>query len=238
MDEDELQSRVLDIISKNKPKTIGILLDTILVKGNEDREEIIANLRGMVARDQINVIRSPPKGRIQPLLLKMGFLGRFVMDHLDDPLVKVTAFIIFWNLVSLGALVFISPAGVFGTARAILLLVDLFFIPGFSLTIAWYPLKSSKFKPKPKKSPPLHAIDPKLAARNTGDGKNMDAIARIAYSAIYSIGLCVLFGFLVNILGFGFNLLFMHVLVTLIEMMVILGILKVILTSLDPYRMI
>nr|MDO8118588.1 hypothetical protein [Candidatus Sigynarchaeota archaeon] len=173
------------------------------------------------------------------ILLKLGFLGRFVANHVDDPLVKAIAIVIFWNIVSLAALVFVSSYGMFASAKACLIVVDFLFMPGFTLTLGWYPLKTSKFKPRPKKSPPLYTGGSGTTTRGVLDGNSIDWITRIAYSICFSIALVVLFGFLIVVLlGFGFNVILMHGMLSLIEILVIIGLFKNIMHSLDPYRMI
>ncbi|MEX2754160.1 MAG: hypothetical protein Q6365_002120, partial [Candidatus Sigynarchaeota archaeon] len=154
-------------------------------------------------------------------------------NYTTEPLFKAIFTIIVFNAISWLIIIAFQTSMMLAPFRIVFHGIDLLFLPGFALTLSWYPFPSKRFDfTKLIKKSFVHNG---RAARDQGHARTLDILTRIGYSICYSIGLIILAGFLIGLLGFGFNIIIMHGLFTIIEGLVIIDMIVKIYKIKDPF---
>nr|MDO8084283.1 hypothetical protein [Candidatus Sigynarchaeum springense] len=230
------QGIVHEILRAEKPSTVQQLVIGINKRTNASTKDVVALLRDMERSGALKTKRviQPAWPRwFQDLLGRFPFLKSFLFQYMAEPLIKAMSIIIVFNAISWLTIIAFQTNVALAPFRIIFHGIDLFFLPGFALTILWYPFPSTQldFTKLIRKS----TFNKDHAARDRGHERRLDIPTRVAYSMCYSIGLVIIAGFLIGILGFGFNIIIMHGLFTVIELLVMVVMIVKIYKIKDPY---
>ncbi len=169
----------------------------------------------------------------------VGFVRRVVnvlvqlLPYRNENVLKALSSVLVFNTISWIIILFFQTNVMLGPFRIIFHGINLLFLPGFTMTILWYPFPSALLD--------FTKLDRKIRVR---DGRVLedqsrvrvlDPFARVTYSICYSIGLVILLGFLIGLLGNGFDIKLMQSLLSAIEIVIIFVVLFRLQKILDPY---
>jgi hypothetical protein len=225
---------IKDIMRQHHPTTVATLVEAVQDKIGSGVKETLSLVRGMVQDGQLK-IRFPitPLNWLDNFLAKHRFMRNALHVIRQEQLVKSMGVVVFINVLSWFIITMFMTSSVLLPVRFVILGLDFLFLPGFSLTIAWYPFTSPvldfrKLDREKKRSGGKVSLDEKPL-------KQLDLVTRIGYATCYSICLLVLIGFLLGVGGLGFSIIIMHACFTIIEILVLLSLIVNIKRILDPY---
>lgn len=229
-----------DVLQAERPGTIEALVNSIRGKYDVPTREIVALLRDMARAGELKVkqaVQARPRGWIEPVLATHPFLRTLLRYLRTEPVLKALAFVIACNLLSWAILLGFQTVTVLAPFRVAFHGINLLFLPGFAMTISWYPFASSRLDFS-KLEPGSRAWAMEREGRRSTGGTTREPIgmlARVAYSICFSLCLVVLAGFLIGLLGFGFDIIIMHGLFTCLELVVVMETIIKIQKLRDPY---
>ncbi|MFX0103501.1 MAG: hypothetical protein ACFFCS_28325 [Candidatus Hodarchaeota archaeon] len=228
-----IKERVIEILQQSRPENIADLVKLIDPRSSKDMKRTRALVLDMVSDGTIPVKKVPNPSKIQRFLSKNRILDIIINKYARESIILSIAFLFFIIGISWFILLFLSEnTSVFvTTTRVIFLGLDLLWAPGFSLTLMWYPYKSKEldFSKLEKKG--------SLNSHDANDKSNpIDFLTRIGYSVSYSIGLVILVGFLIGIMGRGFDVLIMKAIFSFIECYSVFIVFRDIIKLYDPYK--
>ncbi|MBN2152148.1 MAG: DUF1616 domain-containing protein [Candidatus Lokiarchaeota archaeon] len=227
---------VHEVLRAERPHDVQELVNVVSKRLDAPASDVVSFLRGMVRSGELKVkqpARSSVPGRLGAFLERHPLLAVLLRRYRTEPVIKAIAAIIVFNEISWLIIAAFQTSSALAPFRIVFHGVSLLFLPGFALTILWYPFPS-EYLDFTKLDRRLKARDGRAAAGDTR-ARGLDPLARVAYSICYSVGLVILCGFLIGILGFGFNITMLHGLLTIIEFAVICVTVYKIQRIRDPY---
>ncbi len=229
-------SIVHEILSAEKPCNVQQLVNGISKRIDASTNDVVAMLRGMVRSGELRVkqeVHASCSRRFSAFLAKYPLLRSLLIQYKAEALLKAMSFIIVFNLISWIIIIAFQNVMMFAPFRIFFHGINLLFLPGFALTVLWYPFPSLQldFTKLNRKT----SVPDGRAVKDEGRARALDLPTRIAYSTCYSIGLVILIGFLIGLLGLGFSIVIMHGLFTIIEFLVIVVLIINIYKIRDPY---
>ena len=219
---------IFDYLEKERPKKISDAIQGLASnKISLDKKILFRDIMKLVKAGKIKVenMNKKPEKSLFSLLLKFPLINNFMQKYLKEPIIKSIFFIIIINMLSWLLLLFFRTSAYLILPRIIFVGTSFLFLPGFSLTLLWYPFKSEL----------LNIIS--LSRRNNSKTPTyLDLISRIGYSIAYSIALIILIGFLIGVTDLGFDQVLLHLIFTILEIYAIVKIVLKIKRIKDPYR--
>lgn len=225
-------SKVLGVIQEKRPEKIDGLVQELSEKMGSNKSEIVNFLREMVKTGSLSIRQNASASWLSNFLAKNIFLKKLFLVYTRETIIKALVFIVVICILSWIVIVYFQKSVILTWPRIAILGTTFLFLPGFSLTIEWYPFPSRLLDfsrlTKPDASRLGNDDDVK-------DKKSLDFLTRLGYSICYSVALIVLFGFLIGIMNYGFNIVILNACFTMIESLVILDVLFKIKKINDPF---
>jgi len=225
-----LRNQILEMMQKSRPEKVGDLINLVGTRSPGDLKHARSLILEMVGGGEIPVKKEMEPSRFQRFLSRHGLLDALINKYTREPIIISFAVLLFVEGISWFILLFMvgSQNEFIATARLVVLGLDLLWAPGFSMTLMWYSFKSA-------------VLDfSKLGGLNgekRGDqSNNIGMVTRIGYSVTYSIGLVILVGFLLGVIGLGFDVRIMKLIFSLIECYSIITVSRQIIKLHDPYK--
>jgi hypothetical protein len=228
---------VQDVLLTRQPVTVQQLADDVIRETGASKHAVVVMLKSMVCSGELRVKSHSKCDWIPPLLRRFleahPFLKSLLQQYKTEALFKALSLLLVLNAISWIIILAFQSNAPLAAFRIIFHGINLLFLPGFAFTISWYPF--------PSKNWDFNTLvrTTKESDGRKGEDQNhqrvLDPITRVAYSICYSIGLVVLVGFLIGLLGLGFNITIMLGLFTTIEWLVIVDVIIKIHKLLDPY---
>ncbi len=242
-------SIVYEVLDAEKPGTIQQLVKRIGKRINATQNEIVSLLRVMAKSGELKLKQDVcaskassyqdniDSGSRPALRHTRGLIFRFfnymIIPFRNETITKALSLILIFNVISWVIIFFFQTSLILAPFRIIFNGVNLFFLPGFAMTIAWYPFSSAQLD-FTRLEHKAKARDGRIVEDRRRD-RELDLLTRVAYSICYSIGLVILVGFLIGLLGLGFNIMVMHGIFTIIELLVISVVIVKVQKIRDPY---
>ncbi|HME52198.1 MAG TPA: hypothetical protein VKM55_08265 [Candidatus Lokiarchaeia archaeon] len=225
-------AKVLDLVQEKRPERIDGLVQELSEKLGSPKSEIISLLREMVKSGSLPIHQAGSSSWLDHFLAEHAFLKKLFMVYASETLIKALAFVIVMNLLSWVMVEYFQNSVILAWPRIVILGTAFLFLPGFSLTIEWYPFPSTMLD-----FARLKNSDDSLSSKSgdVEDKKGLDFLARVGYSICYSLALVVLLGFLIGLMNYGFNTVILHGCFTAIEALVIIDVLFKIKKIHDPF---
>nr|MDO8112192.1 hypothetical protein [Candidatus Sigynarchaeota archaeon] len=229
-----LEHEVLELLKVERPRGIKELVKLIRDKTAKDDRDIVAFLLEMTLSNRLYIKRKDTGNEwFARFFRRHQFLQKIICDYVNEPVIKAMAAIIVINLLSWVIIVAFQASVALLAFKIVILGLDYLFMPGFAITIAWYPFPSRRIDfNRLKKEESFRGVP---GTGSAPKNESIDFLTRTGYAICYSIAMIVLIGFLLGVLNLGFNIMAMHLVFSVIEVAVIINILVKIKRIKDPY---
>jgi hypothetical protein len=229
-------SIVHEVLLAEKPGTVQQLANGIRGRTNATLSEIVALLRVMTRSGELKVkqeLRAPSPSLYRAFVHMPRPFKVLLLLYKNETVIKALFFVLVFNAISWIIIIAFQTSVMLAPFRIIFHGVNLLFLPGFAMTILWYPFPSARldFTRLDRRS---NVRDGRIV-KDKNRAKVLDPLTRVAYSICYSIGLVILAGFFIGLLGYGFDINIMLSLLTAIEMDVVVAVIIKIQKLRDPY---